>query len=60
MLIWDLTGPQSLAVSGEQAEPLEPVLTYKSEAEVTMMQWPVSHPKWICILFNNKLRMLQV
>ena len=59
-LIWDLTNTQAVSVTGEQPELLEPLLTYKAEAEVTMLQWPIANPKWVCVVFNDKLQMLQV
>lgn len=58
-LIWDLTGPQPRA-AGDRQEPLEPMLAYKAEEEVTMIQWPMSNPEWICISYNNKMQMLKV
>ncbi len=59
-LIWDVTGPQPTHPPAERQEPLEPMLAYKAEGEVTMLQWPISNPEWICISFNRKMQMLKV
>ncbi len=60
-LIWDLTGPQPRAPGDARpSDALEPMLAYKAEEEVTMIQWPMSSPEWICISFSNKMQMLKV
>lgn len=56
-LIWDLEGPHS---AGSKAHRLEPMLAYRSQEEVTVIQWPIPSPQWICISFSNKLQMLKI
>lgn len=55
-LIWDLMSGQYV----EKQETPDPYLTYTAEAEVTMIQWPICYPDWICIGFNNKMQILKV
>lgn len=59
-LIWDLAGQGAGRGNASQQEHLEPMLAYKAEAEVSMLQWPISNPEWICISFNDKMQMLKV
>eukprot|EP00826_Nyctotherus_ovalis_P058078 TRINITY_DN7961_c0_g2_i1.p2 TRINITY_DN7961_c0_g2~~TRINITY_DN7961_c0_g2_i1.p2 ORF type:complete len:108 (+),score=34.97 TRINITY_DN7961_c0_g2_i1:923-1246(+) len=55
--IWDLEGPHS---AGNKAGHLEPMLAYRSKEEVTVIQWPIPSPQWICISFNNEMQMLKI
>jgi len=38
----------------------EPILAYQSEDPVTMLQWPIVYPEWMCISFNRKVQLLKV
>jgi len=51
-LIWDLTS---------LPKPIEdPILAYNAEGEINNLQWSVSDPDWISIVFGNKLQILRV
>jgi len=57
-LIWDLFSSQP--VQGGDPNTLEPMLSYKAEKQITGLLWPVSHPEWIGISFDNKMQLLKV
>lgn len=59
-LIWDLAQQSGARGNAERPDPLEPMLAYKAEAEISTLQWPISNPEWICISFNKKMQMLKV
>ena len=51
-LIWDLTNiPQPIE---------DPILAYQAEGEVNMLQWSISQPDWVGIVFDKKLQILRV
>lgn len=46
-LIWDLSPPKPIE---------DPILAYTAEGEINNLQWSVSDPQWISIVFGNKLQ----
>lgn len=55
-LIWDVFSP----VPKENIVELQPTLNHNSGTEINMLQWPITHPNQISIIFNNKLQMLTI
>jgi len=55
--IWNTSMNQSREAGTIVAEP---ILAYHSEDPVTMLQWPIAYPEWICISFNRKMQLLKV
>jgi len=51
-LIWDLNPIPN---------PIEdPILAYQAEGEVSNLQWSMTKPDWVSIVFDNKLQILRV
>jgi WD repeat-containing protein 68 len=70
-LIWDLSvtpnttnqataGPKRDNFSNTCDQFIDPILSYRADAEITSLQWSGVQPDWVAISFNKTLQMLRV